>query len=322
MIQGTTKICKKCKSINQPGASFCSSCGLSFMRQEWSTITTSVSDFSFQDSRDREMEEHDLVKDAGDRFRVRSVIFNDDNGSVFEAWDNLNGTEVVFKGDVESDLGENALAFFRNGFRMSGKRFQSINHPQLPEVRDFFYKHNHYCVVMDFIQGKSLYSILSREKTKSIKITFAIKCILAVSELLEILHSINPPIYHLNIKPTKIIITDDGKVSLIPWLVRPGIHGDLVGTRGYAAPEQYCGQYDARSDVYGLGALLHAILTGRDPQKEVPFHFLPLSIFRPDLSGEIEMILGKALQLKREDRFQSVKDFSRALISVAGKYLK
>jgi eukaryotic-like serine/threonine-protein kinase len=322
MIQGTTKICKNCKSINRPGANFCISCGLTFKERDWKTARNNLDINSVKASLGGNQEEINTGQDTDERFQIRSVIFNDDDGSVFEAWDSQNNTEVIFKGDTESDLDESMLSVFRTNFTVSGRRLQAVSHPRLPEIRDYFFLNNQYCVVMDYIRGKSLHQIIKKSKERTLKTIFVVKCVLAVSEILESLQSLNPPIYHLNIKPTKIIISYEGKVNLLPWLIRPGVHGELIGTRGYASPEQYCGQFDCRSDVYGLGALLHAMLTGRDPQKEAPFHFLPLSILRPDLPGEFETIVRTALSLKREDRYQTIRKFSSALISAAGKYLK
>jgi eukaryotic-like serine/threonine-protein kinase len=322
MIQGTTKICKKCKSLNRPSAVFCISCGLMLTKKDHDIENNELNnDFKNQPFKTG-LENKYFAQDMGDRFQVNSVIFNDSDGSVFEAWDSLNKNDVIFKGDLESDLDQNVLSVFRSNFRISGRRFQSVSLPQIPGIRDFFYTHSQYCVVMDYVKGKSLDHIINKSKERSIKTTFAVKCILAICEILESLHSLKPPIYHLNIKPTKVIVNDEGKVNLVPWLIRPGIYGELIGTRGYASPEQYYGECDCRSDVYGVGALLHTILTCKDPQKEVPFHFLPLSILRPDLSGEIEMVISKALNLKREDRYQSIREFSVALFSAAGKYFK
>ena len=76
---------------------------------------------------------------------------------------------------------------------------------------------------------------------------------------------------------------------------KPGQHQDtmLLGTQGYAAPEQYGGgQSDARSDVYALGATLFSILTGQDPAQMAPLKPLPsVRDYRPDVSPYLDSIV-------------------------------
>ena len=55
----------------------------------------------------------------------------------------------------------------------------------------------------------------------------------------------------------------------------------MIGTLGFAPPEQYQGAIDPRSDIYSLGATLHYVLTGRDPEKYPPFSFPPVRDLRP-----------------------------------------
>jgi serine/threonine protein kinase len=87
----------------------------------------------------------------------------------------------------------------------------------------------------------------------------------------------------------------------------------VYGTPGYAAPEQYgTGQTDVRSDIFSLGATLHHCLTGRNPS-ESPLDFPDPRILNPKLSKGAAEIIRKALQQKREKRFQSALEMKQAI---------
>ncbi len=96
------------------------------------------------------------------------------------------------------------------------------------------------------------------------------------------LHSQQPAIVFRDLKPANIMRTTTGQLYLIDFGIaryfKPGQAKDTValGSPGYAAPEQYGkAQTTPRADIYSLGAVLHQLLTTRDPS-EAPFRFLPL----------------------------------------------
>jgi serine/threonine protein kinase len=91
----------------------------------------------------------------------------------------------------------------------------------------------------------------------------------------------------------------------------------LIGRVGYASPEQYFGYSDERSDVYGLGATLHYLLTRRDPYKEEPFtfHDAPPRSLNPAISEALEAVILKATEHNPEDRYQSAEEMKAALLA-------
>jgi len=83
---------------------------------------------------------------------------------------------------------------------------------------------------------------------------------------------------------------------------------------GYSPPEQYgTGQTDARSDIYSLGATIHQLLTQRDPAND-PFMFPPLRSINPAVSGNMESIVAKCLQIDRTQRYPTVAEVRDALL--------
>ena len=76
----------------------------------------------------------------------------------------------------------------------------------------------------------------------------------------------------------------------------------MIGTLGFAPPEQYQGQVDPRSDIYSLGATLHYVLTGRDPEKFPPFSFPPVRELRPGVSSNLAGAIDAALAYEMDGR--------------------
>ena len=96
-------------------------------------------------------------------------------------------------------------------------------------------------------------------------------------DVLAYLHGSTPPIVYRDMKPSNVMLTPKGRVVLVDFgiarLFKAARKGTMIGTLGFAPPEQYQGVVDPRSDIYSLGATLHYVLTGRDPEKFPPFSF-------------------------------------------------
>ena len=124
----------------------------------------------------------------------------------------------------------------------------------------------------------------------------------------------------LNMKPANIMLKPDGSIRLIDFGIareyKEGKAGDTeaIGTRGYAAPEQFGGQgqTDARTDIYSLGVTLYHLVTGKNPA-EPPYEIYPIRQWNPELSSGFEWMIQKCTQLNPNDRFQSCAEISYVL---------
>jgi serine/threonine-protein kinase len=129
--------------------------------------------------------------------------------------------------------------------------------------------------------------------------------------VLEYLHGRSPPVVFRDLKPGNVMLTPTSEVKLIDFGIarffKPGQARDTVnlGTPGYAAPEQYgsLSQTDPRSDIYGLGALLHQMVTGHDPTT-TPFNLPPPRQLNPRISPRIEATIQQALQAEPSQRLR------------------
>lgn len=122
-------------------------------------------------------------------------------------------------------------------------------------------------LLRDFVPGQTLEQLVRREGTLDPAEAAALA--LKLCRALEALHALTPPVIHRDLKPENIVLTPAGRVRLIDMEAarryKPGQESDtvLLGTRGYAAPEQFGhGQTDVRTDIYAVGRVLAYLLTG------------------------------------------------------------
>src|SRR5579883_2282466 len=192
-----------------------------------------------------------------------------------------------------------------------------LKHPAIPAIYDRFDDHNRHYLVMEYVEGRNLEQELAAyggpfPESKVIDIARQL------CDVLAYLHSFKPPIVYRDMKPSNVMITPQGRVILIDFgiarLFRGQSKGTMIGTMGFAPPEQYKGEVDPRSDIYSLGATLHYILTGRDPEKFPPFSFPPVRELRPDVSGNLAGAIDRALSYKVADRPANVQEFRDMLL--------
>ncbi len=163
----------------------------------------------------------------------------------------------------------------------------TLDHPGISPFRAAFWleqpEGSYFCIVQKYVPGKSLAECLAlgRRFTEEQLIAMADQLL----EILAYLHSRQPSIVHRDIKPSNLILGDDGRIYLVDFGAVQ-VMGDegrtltAAGTFGYMAPEQFLGRAVPASDVYGLGATLLHLLTGRPPgemvnrngEMEIPDH--------------------------------------------------
>ncbi len=140
---------------------------------------------------------------------------------------------------------------------------RKVSHPNLPRVTDIFDESGKTYMVMDYIEGRSLQEILDTKKKIPPKKYY--RWALEIISALQYLHSMNPPVIYRDLKPSNIMIRPSGAAVLIDFGCAKKYEeaGDeyALGSKGYAAPEQYKGISDKRSDIYAFGRLLSEMTT-------------------------------------------------------------
>ena len=153
------------------------------------------------------------------------------------------------------------------------KREPAVLHPGIPAFRECVCdgKGEFAGFVMEYVEGRSLQKIL--EEGRSFTVREAAEAGLQLCGIIELLHGQKPPMIFRDLKPANILVRPDGQFVLVDYgavrKLRKSAGADTMqlGTDGYAAPEQYGGweQSDERTDIYGIGAVLHHMITGRPP---------------------------------------------------------
>ena len=183
-------------------------------------------------------------------------------------------------------------------------------HSNLSIIRDSVETETDFLIVLDYIPGQTLHDRIKEQGPLDEKA--AIHLMLQLCDALHYLHTRPEPVYFQDVKPSNVMITDKDEAILIDFgaaAEEKEIHQwdtTILGTHGFAAPEQYSSCTDARTDIYGLGATMYYALTGKSTM-EPPFEFLPVRQWQPQLSEEVEMIVAKAVMSNPEKRFQTIE---------------
>ncbi|MFN3372011.1 MAG: PQQ-binding-like beta-propeller repeat protein [Chloroflexus sp.] len=208
-------------------------------------------------------------------------------------------------------------------FQREAGLLATLQHPAIPKVYDFFEEHGKVYLVLEFIPGKDLETVLE-EHGKPLDEARVARWALQICEVLSYLHNHKPePIVFRDMKPSNVMVVGDDRIVLIDFgiarnLNRSDRKGTMIGTEGYSPPEQYRGVAEPVGDIYALGATLHHLLTNTDPRLETPFTFQerPIRQINPAVSPEMEAVVMRALEYDMAARWQSAEEFRQALLTV------
>lgn len=206
-------------------------------------------------------------------------------------------------------------------FEREAHLLAQLRHPAVPVVYDYFTLGNRAYLVLEFIEGKTLDRVI-KETPGFFPEDQVLRWGIELCDVLHYLHTRPQPIIFRDLKPANIMVRPDNHLVLIDFgiarLFDPKARGTVIGTEGYAPPEQYRGILTPLVDIYALGATLHHLLTKKDPRREPPFSFAerPIRKINPNVSPELEAAVYKALAYRPEDRFQSAAEMKEALLAI------
>lgn len=207
-------------------------------------------------------------------------------------------------------------------FEREASLLATLSHPAIPKIYDFFSRAGLIYLVLEFIDGEDLEHLIARSE-EPIDEEILIDWSDQILDVLSYLHEHQPePIVFRDLKPSNIMLRSDGSISLIDFGIartfQPLQRGTMIGTEGYAPPEQYRGISEPRGDVYAMGATLHHLSTKSDPRSEAPFTFaqrLPTEL-NPVLTSEFESVVLRAVAYSPADRFPSAAAMQQALRAI------
>ena len=206
----------------------------------------------------------------------------------------------------------------KQGLIVETDMLKRLNHPNLPSIIDVIDGDDFFLIVMDFIEGNTLSDLLKEYGAQPQE--QVVRWAKQLADVLYYLHSREPAIIYRDMKPSNIMLKPDGNVVLFDFGTareyknKNQMDTVCLGTKGYAAPEQYggSGQSDVRTDIYCLGATLYHLLTGHNPG-EPPFEMYPVRQWNPEISAGLEAVISKCTRKNPEERFQTDAELQYAL---------
>lgn len=251
------------------------------------------------------------------RYKLMQTLGKGGTGQVYKVWDIHLEKEWAMK-EMERDSGQELqilkqLAFYR-----------------FPRIVDAFREGDKNFFVMDFIQGISLEEILKKGPLEEKRLLDLGK---QIAQALCYLHERTPVLLYLDLKPSNIILDENGEVKLVDLgsVLLKGEGGNVSGTMGFAAPEQIrvrkqgC-ELNEQADIFSLGMLLFVMAVGT--AKKLPAveegrrYGVSVRQYNPLISPALEKIIEKCTRGSREKRFSSMRDMEQKLELCQKKLVK
>lgn len=270
----------------------------------------------------------DLIGQSLGRYHILERLGEGGMATVYRAYDTRLETDVAVKVIRTDVLPQNTIERALKRFELEAKALARLTHPNIVKVTDYGEYEGKPYLVMPYLPGGTLKQML----VKPVPWQDAAHLLTPVARALAYAH--RQGMIHRDVKPSNILITEDGEPMLTDFGIAKIIDEEstldltgtsaAVGTPEYMAPEQVIAKtVDQRADIYALGVVLYEMITGRRPfQADTPMAVLfkhasePLPnprLFVPNLPGNVEKILIKALAKKPEDRYQDMAEFVSAM---------
>jgi ankyrin repeat protein/tRNA A-37 threonylcarbamoyl transferase component Bud32 len=286
-LASKTVCCPVCGLYNKDKAKFCNSCGTNLITGK----------------------EKEWILD--NRYKILGEIKSGAMGAVYQALDQRLDIKVAVKKLFNNGGNADDIKKSQDMFRREAAILASLHHLCLPKVNDYFSApdengRSSNFLVMSLIEGEDLETYLGRNKLP-LPLEKAKEFILKISDILEYLHSQTPPVIHRDLKPSSIMLCN-GNLYLVDFGIAKALEGSrtgtMIGTPGYASPDQCRGNDHISNDIYSLGVLFHYLLTGRNPEIQTNnlFTFEPVRKQNPQVPEHIETLIASMVEMRIADR--------------------
>jgi eukaryotic-like serine/threonine-protein kinase len=269
-----------------------------------------------------------------ERYQIRQRIGQGGAGAIYLAEDlRLEGRLCALK-EVEYDrlLPEKTRQEARDQFLREATILARFDHPNLPKVSDFFSNGPRDYLVMDFVPGDDLRTIMLEARRAGVFLPEdqVLGWARQLADALSYLHGQEPSVVHRDIKPSNLKITPSGLLKLVDFglvkIMAPDQEMTItviqgLGTALYTPLEQYGSDEvhtDARSDIYAYGATFYHLLTNEppvDPRRRFikPESLVPPRQINPAVAPRTEQAILWALSLHPDDRPANIDELTRFL---------
>jgi len=280
------------------------------------------------------MPNHQGIKTLG-RYEILSKLGEGGMGIVYKATDSFLERTVALKIAKISSMDITGPDKKRlNRCLKEARLAAQFIHPNIVITYDAGIEDDVFFIALEYIEGSGLQA--SSRKWNLLPRSQVLEIIYNTCYALDYIH--NKGYMHLDIKPSNVMLTKKGEVKLMDFGISRFLQEDpkditkTVGTSYYMSPEQAQSDpgLDHQSDIFSLGIVLYELLTGKRPFEGKSFYEIiyktinidpaALKEHVPDISPDLELVVSKAISKKKEERFQTAKEFAEALLpSIKGK---
>ncbi len=260
-----------------------------------------------------------------DRYQLLEPLGKGGMATVYRARDKMLERDVAIKllRDDYSDDEE-----FRAKFRQEARSAANLSHPNIVTVHDFGYDVGKLFIVMEFVDGPDLKTLIRQRGRVTVKSAIDIM----TQACAGIGYAHRAGLVHCDVKPHNFLVTKDNRLKVTDFgiaralsSIRHDEYSDVVwGSPQYFAPEQATGGAPSpASDVYSLGVILYELLTGTlpfvapSPEELARLHLTEkpvlLSEYIPDVPRALEQIVAKVLSKEPARRYRTADQFGRVL---------
>jgi len=267
------------------------------------------------------------------KYTITAVLGKGSMGTVYKAFDPHIQRPVAIKTIHKELLGEkDTVDSIAARFRNEAKAVGRIAHPGVVAIYEFGEDASCAYIAMEYVQGRSLDEVLAA--TPLLPLEQVLRIMDELLEALSVAHA--QGVWHRDVKPANMILTDAGRVKLTDFGVARIADAGLtqastaIGTPSYMAPEQFRGEgVDHRADLFACGVVLYRMLAGRRPfsgnVETVMFKILQEDPPPPSVASggaraaSFDALVARAIAKRAADRFQSADEMRQALRALAGE---
>jgi len=260
------------------------------------------------------------------KYKILSTIGSGGFGTVYLAQDTWIDKNVALKVPHKQgvDFGE---------LLREPRLLASLNHPNIVTILTAEKQENVFFIVMEFVPGETLESIIARDGTLDVSVALDYTC--QICNAVD--HAHTQGVLHRDLRPSNVIVSDNGRLKVADFgtsrFLEVAAHGTtVIGSPPYMAPEQFHGKAVFASDIYSLGVTMYQMLTGVLPyDAPAPVDldrlmrgdlFSAPRLKNPKIPKAINDIILKAMAPQIHARYQRASDLLDDLIAARGRSVR
>jgi serine/threonine-protein kinase len=254
-------------------------------------------------------------------YQVLRILGQGGMGTTYLAWNPARGNslkvpQLLVLKEMNADLAKVAKA--KELFDREAHTLKTLHHPGIPKYYDFFMESGKKYLAMELIHGQNLEQLV--QQRGPVTQEKAIAWMLQTCEILNYIHSQDPPLIHRDIKPANLMLQPvDNRVVVLDFgaVKETGTaFVTRIGAEGYCAPEQERGQPLTQSDLYAIGPTLIFLLTGEAPFKFYRprgnhYQFQLESV--PTIAPPLRAVIERVTKPHPSDRYATATELAAAL---------